>query len=655
MYSIYKLRAQPTIDFAAEELKKYLRMLLPRCGEIPVSYLPEAKTGFRLGLMSDFGLETPEAENPELDDVVYIKTDVDGGIIAGSNPVALLIAVYRFLRFQGCRWLFPGVDGEWIPCIRSLSPVSYRKMADHRYRGQCNEGAEFQQCMLDAIDLAPKLGMNTFMLEFDIPTQYYQKYYKHADNLVREPEPVTNETILQWKRQCEVEIKKRGLHFHDMGHGWTAEPFGLASNGSWDAVDESSVPNEARQYLAELDGKRSLYGGVPINTNICLSNPAARKIMVDAIVDYAQIQNNVDFLHIWLADADENHCECAQCRKKTVSDWYVILLNEIDAELTRRNLSQHLVFIVYTDTFWAPETEHLENENRFTMLYAPISRLYTETYDENAQSHKLRPFCLNQNVAPNGMGECLAYLHNWKKHWHGDCFCYEYHFWLHQYYEPTGLYIANLIYKDIHALRKHGLRGIVEDASQRSFFPSGFAFYVYSEALFDTQTSFESLQEDYFSHAYGQNWRVVLEYLRSLSECFSFGYLSGRFGNIVRDGNFFEPEQGQKAAKVKTLCDVFAPIIAENKNQPRRASSVAWRLLDMHRTFVCGIAEVIERRSLGDDTGAFEAQQCLMQTLSAQEVAYERYFDLYMFWQAYKHAGFFVKSNNKKGTYRYAL
>ena len=138
------------------------------------------------------------------------------------------------------------------------------------------------------------------------------------------------------------------------------------------------------------------------------------------------------------------------------------------------------------------------------MLYAPISRLYTETYQEKAQIDKLRPFCLNRNFAPNGMGECLAYLHEWKKRWHGDCFCYEYHFWLHQYYEPTGLYIAKVIYDDIRGLHAHGLRGIIEDASQRSFFPNGFAFYVYGETLFDGQVRFEELREDYFSHAYGE-------------------------------------------------------------------------------------------------------------------------------------------------------
>lgn len=204
MYQIFKITSNTTIDFAAEELKKYLRMMMPRCGEISVSFTPEAKTGFRIGLMSDFGLDTSDAKDILLDDIIYIETDENGGVIAGSNPVATLIAVYRYLRACGCRWLFPGVDGEWIPLTEKLKGVSLRKMADHRYRGQCNEGAEYQPDMLETIDFTPKIGLNTYMLEFDNPYCYYNSYYNHVNSKTREPEPVHRDTVLQWKRQLSL-------------------------------------------------------------------------------------------------------------------------------------------------------------------------------------------------------------------------------------------------------------------------------------------------------------------------------------------------------------------------------------------------------------------------------------------------------------------
>ena len=67
MFIIKKLRADHVIDFAAEELKKYLRMMMPRCGEIAIAYAPDATDGFRLGLLEDFNLPC-EAEDVVLDD-----------------------------------------------------------------------------------------------------------------------------------------------------------------------------------------------------------------------------------------------------------------------------------------------------------------------------------------------------------------------------------------------------------------------------------------------------------------------------------------------------------------------------------------------------------------------------------------------------------
>ena len=89
------------------------------------------------------------------------------------------------------------------------------------------------------------------------------------------------------------------------------------------------------------------------------------------------------------------------------------------------------------------------------------------------------------------------------------------------------MYLAKLIYDDISALRSRGLSGIVEDGSQRSFFPTGFPYYVYGETLFDASRSFEDLTEDYFSHAFGTHWREVAEYLNQVRGLLDFAYFSG--------------------------------------------------------------------------------------------------------------------------------
>jgi hypothetical protein len=150
-------------------------MMMPDAGEIAIHADPAARDGFRLGLLEDFGLEN-EAEDPFLDDVVHVDAGAAGGILAGSNPRSVLFAVYRFLRMNGCRWLYPGVDGEHIPVVDSLKDCRFHKMADMRFRGHCNEGAESQTCMLETIDFYPKNDINVYMLEFRIPFGYYNSY-----------------------------------------------------------------------------------------------------------------------------------------------------------------------------------------------------------------------------------------------------------------------------------------------------------------------------------------------------------------------------------------------------------------------------------------------------------------------------------------------
>ena len=290
MYIINKKIANNVVDYAAEELRKYLRMMMPECGNIEIKYDPSAKDGFCLGLMQDLGLDISDAKEPDLDDILYIDTDEKGGIIAGDNPRSVLLAVYEYLRRNGCRWLMPGVDGEFIP-MHDIVAVKYRHAPSCRYRGWCNEGAEYQSDMIEAIEFVPKVGMNVFMIEFRIPKGYYSNYYLHRYNEEnRAAEGVSLTQILQWKRQCEAEIAKRGLQFHDIGHGFNADSFGIDSSWrSGDPVDHNTeLTEEQISIIALRNGKRELRGNCPNWTNFCMSNKKAQKMFATAVADYAE-------------------------------------------------------------------------------------------------------------------------------------------------------------------------------------------------------------------------------------------------------------------------------------------------------------------------------------------------------------------------------
>jgi len=629
MYRIYKTSLHSAIDYAAEELKKYLRMMMTECGEIQISYDPNSSDGFRLGLMQDFGLDTSDVEDTVLDDILYIDTDCSSGIIAGDNPRSVLLAVYEYLRQNGCRWLFPGVDGEFIPVISQPKAISLRHVPTCRFRGQCNEGAEYQQNMLEAIDFTPKVGMNVFMLEFRIPTSYYKRYYSHLHNETnRPPEPVSHETILQWKRQCEVEIARRGLQFHDMGHGWTVDPFGIDSSlRSDDGNNEARVPEESRKYLALYNGERKLVNNCPNYTQFCMSNPEAREKIVRYTADYAQSHNNVDFLHIWLGDAMNRHCECPDCAKKTPTDWYIDLLNELDAELSARKLGTKLVFIAYTDTIWAPETGTLNNPSRFTLLFAPVSRKYTEPLTGDTQGAKIVPYMRNKSTMPRTPQETFAYFNEWKKGWKGANVAYEYHFWRHQYNDVGNIRLARVINEDVRGYKRVDINGMIQDGSQRSFFPTGYLFYTYARTMYDSTLTEQELAEEYFSCAFGPDWKQFYDYLEELGETFDFEYLEGENSADMSVGIYYNPTLVSRFEAVRDVVAKGKALIQAHYSMPYRVQTVSVRLLDFHARYCELLAEALKLKCRGLDDAADEQLDVMKRECGKGEVYFQTCYD----------------------------
>ena len=636
MLTINKITSASPVDFAAEELKKYLRMMMPRCGDIKINYNPDAKDGFRLGLMQDLGLDTSEALDTDLDDILHIDTDCEGGIIAGSNPRSVLLAVYEYLRQNGCRWLFPGIDGEYIP-IKDVEPTKYHKMADCRFRGQCNEGAEAQHLMMEEIDFTPKIGMNIFMIEFENPTAYYQLYYNHRHNdQNRDPEPVTDEQIFQWKRQCEAEISKRGLQFHDMGHGWTATAFDIKYGGGWSKVGDEAVPEKYRPYLALYNGKRALYEGMPLNTNFCMSNPEARHVVAKSIADYASLATNVDYLHVWLSDSYNNMCECEECRKKIPSDWYVMLMNEVDEIMSERGLKTRVVFICYYDTVWAPQTERLNNPDRFALLLAAITRDYAECVNENIDPSKIQltEYVFNANVMPKSVNNYLLHAKEWREICKVPNFIYEYHFWWPQYMDLGLFDMAKTIHNDVKGYYKNGCSGVVEDGSQRSFFPNGLLFTTYARTLYDTNISFDSIKEDYYKHAYGEDYKEVIAFFEKLGKALDYKYFVGSNSKDIKKGKYYNPDMIEGLNSIPAIVEEFEPFVLAHKNMPMRVQTVMYRVLWRYLEYVKLLAPLLSMKAEGKELEAKAKFLEFKNYFGKYELEMERVYDHYMLMQA---------------------
>ena len=636
--------AEP-IDFAASELKKYLRMMMPEGGDVRIAYAPDARDGFRLGLMQDFGLDVSDVENTELDDIIYIDCDARGGIIAGDNPRSVLLAVYEYLKRNGCRWLYPGVDGEMIP-NKVIEPVKLRHVPPMRYRGFAAEGAPYREAERDFLDFLPKVGMNTYMIEFRLPRSYYEKYYIHEHNTnSRTPEPISDEYVLQMKRSNETEIAKRGLQFHDIGHGWTVDPFGIDSKYAWDKIDESLVPKDMVQYLAEIGGKRGLFEGRPINTQFCMSNPDARRLFADFVAKYAEAHPNIDFLHVWLADNINNHCECEACRKKLPSDYYMLLMNDVDKALTAKNLDTRIVFIAYLDTIFPPKVDKVENPKRFSLLLAPISRGYIQTRPTEGVKYEIPVYERNHIKGTGIFGNVIKCYKEWKKSFAGDAISFEYHFWINQYYDLSGLQIAKRIYEDVAYYREIGLKGLIENGSIRGFFPNGLAFYTYAASMYNDQLSFDAIVEDYYLHIYGKDFREFLSYFEKMNEIFPYAVLSVK----TKEGGMKKTldvtsEDVARADGVEALLSIGRKLVQSHYNSDKRVQTVSVRMLERHLDYVEQFAAAIKEKFLGNDELALRCFEEFMERFGAREIFMQPYYDQVMTYSALSML-FKVKSN----------
>lgn len=621
---IIKLRDTGTLNFSAEELKSYIEKIDSE-KKVTIetgSYKPSLEGAIYLGTIGEFNLDTPKVADAKFDDGVHIDFRSNRGIIAGTNERSVLLGVYRFLREIGCRWIRPGKDGEIIP-QKDISSVSINivEKASYRHRGICIEGAVSYENVYDIIDWSPKVGFNSYFIQFREGFTFFDRWYSHINNPLKEKEPFTVERAKEFVGSLAKEIKKRGLLYHAVGHGWTCEPFGIPGLG-WDLY-EGEVPEDYIKYTAEINGKRGLWEGIPLNTNLCYSNPEVRNIITDSIVEYLEDHPEIDLLHFWLADGANNQCECEECKKALPSDFYVMMLNELDRKLSSKGIDTKIVFLLYVDLLWPPEKERIENPDRFIMMFAPITRSYNDTFKTIDTSLNIPEYKRNKLIFPKNIEENLAFLREWQRIFKGDSFDFDYHLMWAHYADPGYMRIAKVIYEDIKNLKTIGLNGLISCQIQRAFFPTGFPMYVMASALWDDTVSFDNLINDYFISAFGSDGTIVKDYLSKMSSLFEpLSLIRERPPSV----SFLED-----LGKIKDILYEIEPTIKKNLSLKSEAFSKSWLYLDYHRNVVNRLCVILKDLLKGDKNSAIKSWEELKLMLQKEEDVLQPVFDLFEF------------------------
>lgn len=614
--TIAKIGNTPTVNYAVDELYDYLKKIDGTLF-VDLRYYADYDSSLDrviwVGESEAFSDRLLPVDNKKLDDSIYIKVENNEGIITGCNPRAVLIAVYRFLRELGVAWVRPTDDGEIIPDYKITSlNVEVQEKASYRHRAICIEGDVSYEHILNMIKWIPRVGMSGYFFQFFIPFRFMDRWYTHYDNEYLEGETVSRDDVTAMFDSLVLELKKRDLLFHHVGHGWTSAPFGFEANGGY-PVEPNSVPEERKWHLAMLNGKREFRGNVPNWTNLCYSNPRVREIVVSSIVDYCKENREVDLLHFWLADGQTNSCECENCVERP-ADYYVMMLNDLDKRLTDLGIDTKIVFLTYADVTWAPVKERFYNKERFTLMLAPGGRSYEHGFDSitDPRSYESVPYERNKSVSPSDIGKCARLLSEWQEIFDGDSFDFDYHLFARQWRDLGGMYMARRVFTDMQCLDRLSLNGMVSCQVTRNAFPTALPTYMMAVALWNKSADFEAESDKYFTSAFGKNGLAVKAYLDDISDC-------------VHKPNV------SKLNHCIAVTEAFKPMIENAKLHEKGNVKRSWEYLEYHCRIVYLIADSLLSKYNGRLDESVAKWESVKDILRQNELQYHQILDVSQF------------------------
>ncbi len=626
-----------TLCYAAEELVKYITAMTSQNVEIA-----EESGDIVLGL-----LPSGSVKDPLIDDKFVINIQNGKGEILGSNERSVLLGIYRYLKELGCRFVRPGKDGEVVPKRQLDGSVKVEETAFYPFRVECLEGAINDELVIDTIRWLPKVGYNAFFIQFVNPFVFYLRlypgFYEKAGENRDEAVKAMFEKTTKMTQNIEREIKRVGLQFHDVGHGYTFEPFGIHY---LDAVATRDIPEDKKElvkpYLPYRNGERKVLNGCINWTNMCLSNKELQKMTADWFVKFLKEKPSVDILHIWLGDGANNHCECEECLKLSVSDMYIDFLNEVDAALTAANINTKIVCIQYVNTRYAPRVKKFNNPNRFILMPA-ISSDKATGYTTEECKILLPPEDERNNFNPvGGFSAEMKLFKEWREQYPSlPIMFFDYHLYSTHFSDPSYMTVSKVISHDVKMLKEFGANGLVNCKTQRSQFPTSLPVYASGALLCNPERTYEEVTDEYFDAAYGKQAKVVKEYLLKLGELFDQKIIMRTISVVdfeAKNTGKTKPawRDNEDAAKLFAQVEPTVNEFAKNLNEYIESAEDNCRrksleLLSYHAEMAKLYGKALLAGATGNDEECQKYKDELLQYTAKNEEHFFQEFDVYLF------------------------
>ena len=163
------------------------------------------------------------------------------------------------------------------------------------------------------------------------------------------------------------------------------------------------------------------------------------------------------------------------------------------------------------------------------------------------------------------------------------------------------------------------------------------SFYSYARTLFDTSLSYEEIEEEYFSCAFGEDWKKFRKYLADIYDALPFAFFS-RDEAWYRKNVHYDLDRAKKIAEIRNITKEGRNLIKSHKKAGARIRSISLKLLEYHAHFCDLVSDWMSAKARGEINLAMELYQKARIETGKFESEVESYFDHNLYFTEYFHA-----------------
>ena len=209
------------------------------------------------------------------------------------------------------------------------------------------------------------------------------------------------------------------------------------------------------------------------------------------------------------------------------------------------------------------------------------------------------------------------------------------------------------------ALTDVNFNGCISDQTHRMYMPTALPLITMGNTLFDKDTDFAKLKDDYFASAFGKDGFKVRDFLDALSPLLSpSNFRVGGKGGMEEAGVGFGDSKdapfinntfvAERADKIPALIDSFEDVVGDNvKASFDPAQRLSWMYLELFLPIARYHGEILKAAAIGDLDSAKAILDRSRDYISENELRFHGVFDLFLYVRAvaqkigYKLPGYF--------------